>query len=288
MAKSCGKEVSPPTMSPITDKKVLRSQLAAHQHRPRRSAGQNFLVCAKPVTKTVEALPKGLSTVVELGAGAGALTEALLEQGHQVVAIERDSTLVTILNERLLDQHREQLTIVADDLRHTPWEQPAPYGLVGNIPYNLSGLIFRRLPKLHPQPEQVILLVQREVGQRLLAAPPAMSLLSVAVQLWGMPTRLQSVPAGCFWPQPDVDSVLVAITPHAHQLDRDTYQSVINVARTGFGTKRKQLGGSLRRGLGLAEAEIITQLEAVGLAPAQRPEVLSIEQSTSLATSLTK
>ena len=252
-AKDCGKEVSSHAMSPITDKKTLRAELATHQHRPRRSAGQNFLVCAGPVAATIEARPQGRSSVVELGAGAGALTEVLLEHGHRVIAIERDSTLVTVLNQRLAEHYKEQLTVVADDLRHTPWEQPAPYALVGNIPYNLSGLIFRRLPELRPQPEQVILLVQREVGQRLLATPPAMSLLSVAVQLWGTPKRLLPVPAGCFWPQPDVDSMLVSITPHADQLDQETYQATINLARVGVGTKRNQLGGSLRRGLGLTE-----------------------------------
>lgn len=276
------------TMSPITDKKTLQQLLAAQQHQPQRSAGQNFLICPGPVTATTAALLDNLAQVVELGAGAGALTEALLAAGHQVTAIERDPVLSVLLQKRLLPSYNKQLTVVSDDMRRHSWERPTPYALVGNIPYNLSGYILRRLPGLTPQPEQVVLLVQREVGQRLMAEPPQMSLLSVAVQLWGTPQRLMPVPARCFWPKPKIDSLLVSLTPHRQQLPAADYQATVDVARLAFRTKRKQLGGSLRRALTLPEQRITEQLAAAGLSPSQRPEEVSVKQWTTLAKTLTK
>jgi len=128
-------------------------------------------------------------------------------------------------------------------------------------------------------PEQVVLLVQREVGQRLAAQPPHLQLIGLAIQLWGTVRRLSSVPAGCFWPRPKIDSQLILLRPHTDsRLSGDERERVLAVAAQFFRLRRKQMGGTLRRNWNLNIAQAERQLRHVGIDPTQRPQEVTVLQ----------
>jgi 16S rRNA (adenine1518-N6/adenine1519-N6)-dimethyltransferase len=159
------------------------------------------------------------------------------------------------------------------------WEQPGPYQIVGNIPYHLSGLIIRKITQLEPQPQQALLLLQKEVAARLVAGPPALQLIGLAVQLWGAARVLRSVPASCFWPAPRVDSSLVALKPAAARaVSLAERERVVACARHFFSQRRKQMGGVLKRWQKLDDDAAVALLRRVGIRPEQRPQEISLPQ----------
>lgn len=261
----------------LTDPATLKLLLRRVGITPQRSSGQHFLICPEVVEATLLALTDAPLRVTELGSGAGALTAALLDSGFTVRALERDTSLAQLLTSALPAAQRSRLTLTVSDLRHEEWHWDEPYCLVGNIPYNLSGYIVRRLVHLDPAPERVVLLVQREVGERMVASPPAMSLLGLTVQLWGTGDLILHVPRSCFWPQPRVDSCLVLITPH-HTYPLSEREQILDVARRLFQAKRKQLGGSLARLFQLSSDQVSRLLSPLGILPVQRPQELSCAQ----------
>lgn len=254
----------------LTDVRYIKHLLRRAGIAPKRSAGQNFLICEEVVEATTAALDKETTRVTELGAGVGTLTGALAESGFAVRAIEREAALAKILREQLPKKLRGRVEIITKDLRDVDWTKPEPYQLVGNIPYNLSGFIIRRITELSPAPQQVVLLVQKEVSERICAQPPQMSLMSLAVQLWGKAQIILHVPATCFWPQPQVNSSLVLLTPEVTiaQVERET---ILDLARSCFQAKRKQLSGVLRR-----KYNLDVPLQA-------RPQELSLQEWQALA-----
>lgn len=262
----------------LTNIEYLKRVLAESGARPRRSAGQNFLICEEPIDTAVDLLADGPRMVTELGAGAGPLTQELLANGFHVRAIERDTMLADLLRRLLSEEHQERFELHVGDLREASWEWNEPYQIAGNIPYNLSGLILRRITQLSPQPERVVLMVQKEVGERVTATPPNMSLVSVAVQLWGEAREILTVPPSCFWPQPQVTSALIELVPHMEGVDLTTRENIIKTAKTFFQARRKQLGGVLAKNLHLSMADAHTLLKKSGIEPTQRPQELSLKQ----------
>ena len=271
----------------------LRQVLAAHGVTPQRSSGQNFLTCEEIVEATLLALTGGPRLVTELGSGVGTLTQALVSSGFSVRAIERDKTLARILEKQLPKKLRDHVEIVTDDLREVDWPfdsaQGKAYSLVGNIPYNLSGWIIRRITQLSPAPERVVLLLQQEVADRLVASPPHMNMLGLAAQLWGTVQRLMSVPASCFWPAPEVQSSLVFLAPHLDsEASSGEREKILQFAKQFFQMKRKQMGGVMKRVYGVQDEEARKWLAAAGERPESRPQELSVEAWKRLAQTVIK
>ncbi|MEX1997359.1 MAG: 16S rRNA (adenine(1518)-N(6)/adenine(1519)-N(6))-dimethyltransferase RsmA [Candidatus Andersenbacteria bacterium] len=263
----------------LTDIAYLKRVLHQADFTPARSAGQNFLICAEVTEAVLAATAAGPSRLTELGAGIGPLTQALSEAGKWVRAIERDPRLSTILKDHLPKKRYPHLQVIVEDLRTTTWTWAKPYQLVGNIPYNLSGFILRRITQLEPAPSQVVLLLQQEVGERLLATPPHMQLLSVAVQLWGTVQLLLNVPKSCFWPAPLVNSQLLLLMPHATPLVPSAErEAVVGLAKQFFQQRRKQIGGTLAHITGQTKMATGAALKRLGIAPTQRPQELSLAQ----------
>jgi 16S rRNA (adenine1518-N6/adenine1519-N6)-dimethyltransferase len=258
----------------LTDVAYLKSLLAGANVAPSRQASQNFLICPPVVAETAAAAATGPAAVTELGAGLGVVTQALLENGLTVRAIERDERLAALAESLVPENLRDRLTLVTADLRSVPWEQEEPYQIVGNIPYHLSGLIIRKLTQLAPAPAQIILLIQKEVAERLTAAPPQLTLIGLSVQLWGSAQVLRKVPAGCFWPSPRVDSSLVLLRPAAAEksLSREARESTLAVARHFFAQRRKQMGGVLKRWRRLDDTAAAALLRDADIASQQRPQ----------------
>lgn len=265
----------------------LRSLLAQHGARPRLSADQHFLVCERVMVATLKAIKNGPSRITELGSGCGSLTLPLLAHHYTVRAVERDRQLAAVLRELTPLAARDRLELIAGDLRQEQWGWEEPWQLVGNIPYQLSGFIIRRLTQLEPAAALAVLLLQREVGERVTASEPALQMLGLAVQLWGTARVLCAVPAGCFWPAPRVDSRLVALRPHAPScLSLAERERVLQVAARFFRTRRKQMGGVLRRQWGLPVSEAERVLRTASIVPQQRPQEVSPAQWVKLAETL--
>lgn len=268
---------------PLTDIDVVRRVLQRAGVQPKESMGQNFLVCPEVVEATIASLEGGSKKVTELGSGLGALTQGLLLSGYEVRAIEKDDVFADLLPSQVPPGARSALTVVHDDLMNVSWDQEDPYLLVGNIPYNLSGQIIRRITQLENAPERVVLLVQQEVGERIAAQPPEMSLISLSVHLWGEASLLMNVPASCFWPQPKVNSALVFIEPNS-RYSLDVREGVLDTARHFFQQKRKQVGGLLRNKFGLSSEQAETIFSKTGISSQARPQELSVDDWLALRT----
>jgi 16S rRNA (adenine1518-N6/adenine1519-N6)-dimethyltransferase len=266
----------------------LQRLLSDHGLRPRRALGQNFV--ADPNTVRRIARLAGVtagSSVVEIGAGLGSLTLALAETGARVVAVEVDPALVPILREILEAAPAPRVTVVEADALRLDWAgllDPAagPWILVGNLPYNVATPVVIRALEEAPQVASLLVMVQREVGERMAAAvgDPAYGAVSVKIAYWATATVVGRVPATVFVPRPRVESVLVRIerrSEPAVPASTVTYDRFCEVVRAGFSQRRKMLRRSLA---GLVGPGAFT---GAGVSPEARAEELAVEEWGSLA-----
>ncbi|MBI4315567.1 MAG: ribosomal RNA small subunit methyltransferase A, partial [Chloroflexi bacterium] len=246
---------------------------------PKKSLGQNFLFDEAVLDRIVAAgeVTKG-DTVLEVGPGAGSLTRQLARAAGRVVAVELDDRLLPVLAHTLADCPNVAV-IHGDILKLQPGRDYAPPGkVVANIPYYLTSTLIRHLLEADARPSVIVLTVQREVAHRICAAPPDMSLLAVSVQFYGAPRLMGYIPAGAFYPPPDVDSAIVRIDLAEPPLSGAAVDKFFRVVKAGFGQKRKQLKNSLLAGLGLKGDAVEAMLREAGIDPTRRAETLSLAE----------
>ena len=259
--------------------------------RAKRSLGQNFLVDPNIQRKIVEAVePESGHTIVEIGPGHGALTGHLAERAARLFLVELDDDLAAALESRFAGS--EDVTVVHQDV--LAWDPAAalaggPVRVVGNIPYNITSPILFRLLEWRPLPERIVLMVQREVADRLLASAgdKDYGALTVGVRAVATVERLFHVGRGAFRPAPNVDSTVIRLDPRVAP-EREPAERLRSLTRAAFGMRRKQLQKILRTapeyGLSADEAEAV--LAEVGLRPQDRPEVLDPPAFIELAAAL--
>ncbi len=287
-----------------TPSQSLSTLLKRYNLRPRKGLGQNFLVDPHHLAKIVAAAElTGAETVLEIGPGPGTLTRLLAESAGRVIAVELDPQLVSLLSHELADL--PNLTIVQADilqlqldtlltappagqLTYPPTNQPPThlpaFKVVANLPYYITSAVLRYLLEATPRPERIVVTVQKEVAQRIVAQPGQMSLLAVSVQFYGQPTLVHRIPAGAFYPPPKVDSAVVRIdTWPEPAIPVEEVDHFFRVVKAGFGQKRKQLKNSLAAGLHKPVEEIVRALEQAQLAPTRRAETLSLVEWGRLA-----
>jgi len=276
----------------LTDQDYLRSVLEKNNVRLSRKTGQHFLVCSEVLEATLAALGKECSQVTELGAGIGTLTQALLGSGYLVTAIEKDTRLIALLAKCAPKKQRARLEILEGDLRYVDW-RPAregkgvqEYCLAGNIPYNLTGFIIRRITQSEQGLRRAVLLVQEEVAGRLTAGPGDMNLGALAVQLWGEATMLMRVPASCFFPPPEVTSAVVELKRSKRRGDASAREQTLAIAKHFFQAKRKQVGGTLRKKFNVPANQAEEILARALIDANKRPQEIGVEQWTILAREL--
>ena len=251
----------------------------------RKSLGQHFLSDRRILGRIADALQlQGGETVVEIGPGRGALTDLLAERAGRLIAVEVDRALAAMLRERYA-RRSNVLIAEADVLEVSLGDLAAgPYVLVGNVPYYITTpILFHALR--HPRAERSVYLVQREVADRLTAAPGSKEYgaLTVNVAAVARAEMLFKVPAGAFSPPPKVESAVVRITPLAQPLvTRDEEEPLRKLVQGAFGMRRKQMRRVIRtlRSLGAEEAD--TLLTAAGIDPEARPETLPVGQFVKL------
>ena len=251
----------------------------------RKSLGQHFLTDRRILGRIADALRlTGSETVVEIGPGRGSLTDILAERAGRLIAIEYDRALAELLRQRYA---RSKNVLIAEaDVLEVDFGQLAagPYVLVGNVPYYITTpILFHALAP--PRAERSVYLVQREVADRLSAAPGTKEYgaLTVNVAAVAKAETLFRVPAGAFSPPPKVESAVVRITPHAHPLISPDEEHPFRVLVQGaFGMRRKQMRRVIRtlNSLSAEEAELL--LVACAIDPEARPETLTPQQFAAL------
>jgi len=261
-----------------------RNLLREYGLRPRKGLGQNFLTDTRVVERIIAAAEFAPDdTVIEVGPGLGVLTlrlAAALPVGR-LRAVELDRELTPRLAERLKD-YPQAAVIEGDILKLNPVELSGgqPYKVVANLPYYITSAVLRHFLSDPTPPTRLVVMVQREVAERMTAAPGQMSLLALAVQFYGTAKVMFSVPPAAFYPPPKIHSAVVRIDVYSSQerplpnLDDATF---FRIARAGFGQKRKQLINTLSSGLGLDKAAVGAALTGAGIAPSARPEQLGVE-----------
>jgi len=258
-----------------------RLLLERHGITPKKSLGQNFLHDPNALEKIVELAELTPDmTVVEIGPGTGNLTRVLVREAARVIAVELDERLVSVLRDEFAGEPRVEL-VHGDilDINLADRVGTAPYIVVANLPYYITSAILRHSFEHAPRPHRLVLTVQREVAERLVAAPGEMSLLAVSVQFYGQPRIVMHLNPAAFWPRPDVESAVVRIEVYpAPLVVVPDEQLFFRVVRAGFGQKRKQLRNSLSAGLHLDKAQADLLLSGVGVDPQRRAETLSLEE----------
>jgi 16S rRNA (adenine1518-N6/adenine1519-N6)-dimethyltransferase len=266
--------------------------LRVHGVRLKKSLGQNFLGDPVWLNRIVAAAGVAATdTVLEIGAGAGSLTRPLAQAAQRVLAVEIDGRLLPVLHAvlaELANVHLHHGDILEQDLGQllaaAGLAPRAPYKVVANIPYYITAPILRMLLEAPQPPALLVLTLQYEVAQRLAAGPGDMSLLALSVQVYGVPHIVGRIPAGAFFPKPEVDSAIVRVDLHAVPVVPAAELALFfRVARAGFGQRRKQLLNSLAAGLGLGREPVRAALDAAGLEPRRRAETLSVPEWRALA-----
>lgn len=261
--------------------------LRQHGLRPRQRLSQRFLADEGVLERIMAAAEiEPADTVLEVGPGLGTLTRALAARAGRVIAVELDAQLVAILHQRLSDY--PNVTIVQGDiLQLAPAElvgPHAPYLVVANLPYYITSPVLRHfLEATHP-PERLVLMIQKEVAQRILATPGHLSLLAVSVQFYARPRLVGYVPAAAFYPRPKVDSAIVRLDVYRQPpVPVEDVPRFFRVVAAGFSQPRKQLKNALAHSLGLPVAKAMEALAAAGINPQQRAESLSLDDWARLA-----
>ncbi len=259
----------------------IQPLLKRYHIQPKKSLGQNFLVEPAGLMKVIDAAElSGSEEVLEIGAGLGSLTYLLAQTCARVTTVEIDRHMLEPLAEALKPFTNVQI-VPGDILELDPATLVSQehYVVVANIPYYITSAIIRHLLEAAVKPSRVILTIQKEVAQRIVARDGKMSLLSLSVFVYGEPEIVSTIPAGSFFPAPDVDSAVLRIRLHPEPLIRSSQLDLFfKLAHAGFGQKRKTLRNSLSAGLSLPANEVEARLLEADIEPSRRAETLSMAE----------
>ena len=270
---------------------IMRSQGI----KPEKYLGQVFLKNKRIIQKMVEALEvKEKDLILEIGAGKGILTESLLFNEAKVIAVEKDPQLVNFLKNRF--DNNSKLQIIQGDIRdllnsnfqfliskqisNFKFQIPnSDYKVIGNIPYYLTSYLFRLLIDLKKKPKLVVLMVQKEVGQRMMGKPPKMNLLAVLVQTFFKPELILNVSKNNFWPEPKVDSAVIKLTPLTSPFKtKKEKEKFLNLIKAGFSQPRKLLINNLKNKLKISKNKLEGIFKKLNISLNSRAQDLALNQ----------
>lgn len=267
--------------------------------KPKKSLGQNFLKDEVVLERIIKAanLSKD-DVVVEIGPGHGALTEKLAAVCKQVIAIEIDERLVEVLHTKFVGNHLTagEVEIIAGDiLKINLPELIEQHGLVGgsykvvaNLPYYITSPIVRLLLETKYPPVEMVVMVQKEVAERIVSKPGAMSILAVSVQYYAKAQFLFTVFKQSFDPMPKVDSAIIHITQNIEHetITKEETKKFFRIVKSGFSAKRKTLINNLSNGLQIEKKLVEEKLASLGFSPNTRAQELGVEDWRKLADTL--
>ena len=260
----------------LTRYENLRLALQLAGIKPKKGLGQHFLVDRDSVERIIAAAEVGPEdTVLEIGPGLGVMTYALCQQAKKVVAVEQDSQLAELLRR---DQPANLQVVEGDILEFDLSQLPTKYKVVANLPYFITSKILRLLMESANPPVEISVLVQKEVAERITAAPGSLSILALSVQYYAEAQLAGLVERFKFWPPPEVDSAILRLRRRAEPLFEADRQKLFRLIKAGFGEKRKQLKNSLAGGLNVDAAVITELLNQAGISPMARAQELNFDQ----------
>lgn len=255
---------------------------------PKKSLGQNFLKSAEAIRDIIKAGDiSSTDTIVEVGPGKGVLTKELLTHAGKVIAIEKDARLIPLLNDAFKEYIEQKKLEIweADVLETDPTSFPSPYKIIANIPYYITGIFIRTFLSTSHQPSRMVLLLQKEVAQRIVARDGKESILSISVKVYGTPKYISTVKAKYFSPAPKVDSAIILIQTISKDFFKTfSEEQFFEIVKLGFAHKRKMLMGNLKETF---STEILTQAFLDAEIPTTvRAEDISLKQWEKLASSI--
>jgi 16S rRNA (adenine1518-N6/adenine1519-N6)-dimethyltransferase len=267
--------------------------------QPKKSLGQNFLRDEEILEKIISVSDlKSDDFVIEIGPGEGVLTEKLLKNAGKIIAIEKDDYLSKKLNSRF--KNNKKIEIINDDILRVnlpkllaSYKLPVTsYKVIANIPYYITSPIIQLFLETQFPPSEMILMVQKEVAERICASVGQMSILAVSVQYYAKPELLFKVSRKSFWPAPEVDSAVIRITPfpspptplpNTGEEGKDN-KHFFKIVKAGFCAKRKTLLNNLSSSLQIEKKEVEEILKKAGIKPTQRAQELSVGDWKNIAT----
>ncbi|HYE22549.1 MAG TPA: 16S rRNA (adenine(1518)-N(6)/adenine(1519)-N(6))-dimethyltransferase RsmA [Verrucomicrobiae bacterium] len=264
----------------------IKNRLKVYGFKPKDYLGQNFLIDEEALEEIVAAADLNKSdTVLEVGPGLGFLTTLLAQNTKKVIAVEKDHRLIGVLRAEL--SSFKNVDIIQEDILRYNFNQiPAPYKVVANIPYYLTSKLIANLLSSENKPSMLVLLVQKEVGERIVAEAGELSILGLSVQFYSDAKIVSPVLKDSFWPKPEVDSAIIKIIPrNKFNINEKTFFRLIKIA---FAGKRKQLHNTIASGLKLSKEEAQNILKNAEIDPFIRPQELKLEDWVRLAQSLDK
>ena len=263
--------------------------------------GQHFLKDGSVLRAIAEAVePRDGETIIEIGPGHGELTAELVsscqllgsrEKPCHIVAIEKDVRLIESLRKKFIAATDVEI-IEGDALRILPvitnnyQLKTKNYVIIGNIPYYITGRLLRVLGELEHKPSRIVLTIQKEVAERIVAEPPRMNRLAAIVQFWAEPKILRIVPRTAFRPEPDVDSAVVTLSTKQRTAKTVGFPAYTETVRRLFAQPRKTVLNNLRAAA--PPEDVLRALQATGVAPDLRPQDLAVQTITDIAIRLAK
>lgn len=285
----------PMTEDGSSEKSLLsrtKDLLRQYDFQVRKRLGQHFLVnsgIVNNITRAAGLSPSDL--VLEIGSGIGVLTRELVRQAGWVIAIELDTRLAelvkevfipgakfSVVNQNVLEV--EPLDIIKQEKVKFPpsISDPLTYKLVANLPYYITQPIIRHFCEAKLKPCIMVIMVQKEVAQNIVAKTGNLSLLAISVQYYGKPEIVGYVPARNFYPPPKVDSAILKITMYPEPPVKATTEQFFKIVRAGFSARRKQVANSIAQGLDIPKSEVLVLMDKAGISPQKRPETLTLEE----------
>lgn len=261
----------------------IKTLLKQYNNRPRKSLGQNFVINKSVIDKIIQTADlKPNDTVLEIGPGIGALTIELAKRAQKVIAVEKDKALCNILQDVLQKNNLDNVAIIEGDALNFQSKSKLQnlnfqnYKLIANIPYYITQPIIRLFLESGNSPQEIILLVQKEVAQRICAQPPKMNLLAISVQFYAKPKIITYVSQNNFWPKPKVDSAIIRITPTDINAQQIQPKEFFKVVKAGFSAPRKMLINNLFNKLKIPKEKISEIFNQININQKARAENLSL------------
>lgn len=224
-------------------------------------------------------------TILEIGPGTGNLTAELIKTGNPVTAIEKDRDMAEILREKFAAEKNFTL-LFQNVLRFDETKIKPPYKIIANLPFYASAPIIRKFLESGNPPQSMSIIVQKEVAQRISAAPPKSNILATATQFYAQSKIIGNISKGCFWPAPKVDAAILLLTPlpkEGERADKKFIEKFFKIVKAGFSHPRKILAGNFAQELKIPREKIKTALARFDLPPSCRAENLSVQNWVSLA-----
>lgn len=284
----------------LTNKTVIKDLLKKHRTGPEKYLGQHFILSKKSLAKMITAAEiKKNDTIIEIGPGLGTLTQELAKTGAKIIAIEKDLKMISILKETQVDY--KNIKIIQADARNLWVSETYRFGdnlgikttknrykIVANLPYNAATFLIRQWLESKNPPELMILIIQKEVAQRITAKSPYSNLLAISVQFYADVKIIDYVKKESFWPKPKVNAAIIKIVPKKMTVLKAiaNRQSFFKVVKAGFSQPRKQLLGNLSKKLKLSREKLIEIFRNSNILSTARAENLSLDEWQKLALEL--